>query len=101
MTLQILLHGSQLVVSRGHRLVELARRMDSKIEIRRVAPDSARDEHTYVLWDDRGYWLLPDYREYQTLANLYDPVQTRKLSDRFSYLWSLSSIDQELRVMRL
>ena len=100
-TLQILLHGSQLVVSRGHRLIELARRMDSKIEIRCVSSDQPQDEHSCVLWDNRGYWLLPDHRDYEALANLYDPVRTSKLWDRFSYLWSRSSVDQELRVLRL
>ena len=100
-TLQILLHQSQLVVSRGHRLIELARRMDSKIEIRCVSSDQPQDEHTCVLWDDRGYWLLPDHRDYVALANLYDPVRTLRLWDRFSYLWSRSSVDPELRVLRL
>lgn len=99
--LKILLHSSQHVVSRGHRLLELARRLDSKIEIRCVSPEYAHDEHTCVLWDVRGYWLLPDYREYEALANLYDPVRTHNLWERFSYLWSHSSADQELRLLRL
>ena len=100
-SIQILLHSSQLVVSRGHRLIELARRMDSKIEVRCVTSEMAQDEHTCVLWDDQGYWLLPEYRDYNAMANLYDPVRTRKLSDRYAYLWSRSSTDQELRLLRL
>lgn len=100
-TLKILLHSSQLVVSRGHRLLELARRLDGKIEIRCVSPEYAHDQQSCVLWDLRGYWLLPDYREYEALANLYDPIRTRNLWERFSYLWSHSSTDQELRLLRL
>ncbi len=100
-TLQILLHSSQLVVSRGHRLLELARRIGSKIEIRSVSSELAHDEHTCALWDNRGYWLLPDYREYEGMANLYDPVRTHKLAERFTYLWSHSSSDPELRLLRL
>ena len=100
-SLQILLHDSQLVVSRGHRLIELARRMDSKIEIRCISSEMAQDEHSCVLWDDEGYWLLPDYRDYDAVANLYDPVRARKLQDRYAYLWSRSAIDRELRLLRL
>jgi len=99
--LHVLIHTSSLIVGRGHRLLELARRMDSKIEIRRVPDELASDAHTYVTWDHRGYWLMPDYREYDGLSNLYDPVQANRLSERFEYLWHKSQIDPELRTLRL
>lgn len=99
--LQILIHSSQLMISRGHRLLELARRMDSKIQIRRVPEDQATDLHTSVVWDERGYWLMPDFREYEGLANLYDPVQASRLAERFDYLWHKGIEDPELRVLRL
>ena len=99
--LQILIHSSQLIVSRGHRLLELARRMNSKIQMRRVPEELASDLHTCLMWDERGYWLMPDYREYEGLANLYDPVQAARLSERFGYLWNKGIEDSELRVLRL
>ncbi len=100
-TLRILLHSSQPIVSRGHKLLELARRIDSKIEIRKVPDELASDVHTYLVWDLRGYWLMPDYRDYDGLANLYDPVQSSRLTERFDYLWNLSSPDPELRILRI
>jgi predicted GNAT family N-acyltransferase len=100
-TLRILIHSSQPMVSRGHKLLELARRIDSKIEIRKVPDGLATDVHTYLVWDQRGYWLMPDYREYDGLTNLYDPVQASKLTERFDYLWNLSSPDPELRILRI
>jgi len=99
--IQVLIHSSQLIISRGHRLLELARRMDSKIQIRLVPDQQAADLHTCVMWDDRGYWLMPDYREYEGLANIYDPVQASRLSERFEYLWHKSIEDSELRVLRI
>ena len=99
--LRVLIHTSDLVVGRGHRLLELARRMDSKIEIRRVPDELASDTHTYVTWDQRGYWLMPDFREYDGLSNLYDPVQANRLDERFDYLWERSHPDPELRTLRL
>ena len=99
--LHVLIHTSSLIVGRGHRLLELARRMDSKIEIRRVPDELASDIHTYVTWDHQGYWLMPDHREYDGLSNLYDPVQANRLSERFAYLWQKSQTDPELRTLRL
>ena len=98
---RVLIHTSDLIVSRGHRLLDLARRMDSKIEIRRLPDEMATDSHTYVTWDHRGYWLMPDFREYDGLSNRYDPVQANRLSERFEYLWEKSQSDPELRTLRL
>ena len=84
-----------------NRLILLARRIDSKIEIRRVPTDLATDQHSSVVIDNRGYFLLPDHREYQALANAYDPVQAERLAERFDYLWGRSETDPELRVLRL
>ena len=99
--LQILIHSSQLIISRGHRLLDLARRINSKISIRRVPEELATDLHTCLVWDARGYWLMPDFREYEGLANRYDPVQSTRMSERFEYLWEKSRADSELRVLRL
>jgi predicted GNAT family N-acyltransferase len=99
--LQILIHSSHGIVSRGHQLLELARRLDSKIEIRRVPGELATDRTSFVLADECGYFLLPDHREYQAMANAYDPVQTERLAERFDYLWDRSGTDPDLRVLRL
>jgi predicted GNAT family N-acyltransferase len=99
--LQVLIHSSHAIVSRGHQLLELARRLDSKIEIRKVPDELATDRSSFVLADERGYFLMPDHREYQSMANAYDPVQTERLAERFDYLWDRSESDPDLRVLRL
>lgn len=98
---RILITDSSLAVSRGHRLVELARRLDSHIEIRKVPEELAPAETSFVTWDEQGYFLLPDFRQYLASANEYDPVQARRLTDRFAQLWERSAADPELRVLRL
>lgn len=99
--LLVLIHSSSRIVSSGHQLLELARRLDSKIEIRKVPAELAVDRHSCVIADERGYFLLPDYEEYQALANAYDPVQAARLAERFDYLWEHSHPDPELRVLRI
>lgn len=99
--LQILIHSSSSIVSRGHQLLELARKLNSKIEIRTVPAELASDRHSCVVVDGRGYFLLPDHREYLATANAFDPVQAERLTERFDYLWERSRTDPELRVLRL
>ena len=99
--LNILIHSSDLIVSRGHRLLALARRLESKIEIRRVPDELGSDASSYVTWDNHGYWLMPDFREYEAMSNVYDPAQANRLNERFGYLWQRSTPDPELRLLRL
>lgn len=97
----VLLHSSNPLVSRGHRLLDLARRLDSKIQIRTVPGELATDRHTCLLCDEQGYFLMPDHDEYQAYANRYDPVQTTRLVERFDYLWERSTTDPDLRILRI
>ena len=98
---RVLISDPNLIVSRGHRLVELSRRLDSRIEIRRVSEGVSMDEESFVTWDERGLFLMPDFRDYTALVNLYDPVHARKLLERFDYLWARSAPDPELRTLKL
>jgi predicted GNAT family N-acyltransferase len=98
---RVLISEPSLIVSRGHRLVELARRLDSRIEIRRIPGELSPGEESFVTWDARGYFLMPDFRAYTAIVNLYDPVQTRHLLEAFDYYWARSSKDPELRTLKL
>ncbi len=100
-SLKILVHTTNIVISRGHRLLELARRLDSKIGIRLVPSELADDAHSCVVLDELAFLLLPDHRQYKAFSNRYDPVQASKLAERFDYLWNRSERDPELRALRL
>src|SRR5690606_33166143 len=72
---RVLISDSSAIVSRGHRLVELARRLDSRITVLRTAPDTDPGTESFVTWDDAGYLRMPDHQEYAAMVNLHDPVQ--------------------------
>lgn len=99
--LRILIHSSQLAVARGHRLVELARRLESKVEIRMVPSDMANEDKTYLCWDNKGYWLLPDYANYLGQTNDADSVSATRLAAEFERTWQRSVSDPELRLLGL
>jgi len=98
---QILIRDSSQIVARGHRLVELARRLDSRVELRKLPDDAGTRELSFMTWDELGCWLLPDYRDYQALRNFHDPVQAKRLAEQFARLWARSTPDPELRLLRL
>jgi len=100
-TLRVLIHSSNPVISRGHRLVDLARRLTSKIQIRLVAGELQDEQRCFVLADQRGFFLMPDHNEYQAFSNQYDPVQSTQLADRFDYLWQRAELDPELRSLSI
>ncbi len=98
---RILIYSSKLMVARGHVLLELVRRLDDKIQIRKVPSEYARDERSFAVWDQRGYWLLPNADDYQGLATGNDPVMAARLLERFDYLWEKARPDPDLRTLKL
>ncbi len=98
---QILVLDSKLIVDRGHRLLDLARRLDQKIEIRKLSEPVDSKTSSFVCADHDGYWLLPGYDEYQGVADLYNPVTTKRLRETFQTAWRKAQPDPELRVLRL
>ena len=91
--------NTKMIVQRGHQLLNLARRLDSKIKIRALA--DMEEAETWLTADHDGYWLLPDHSEYQGVANVWDPVTTNRLKERFEELWRRSEEDPELRLLQL
>lgn len=98
---RILIHSSNLVISRGHRLLELARRLSSKVTIRLVDPDFETPDSCFVAWDQNGYWLLPEYREAEGSLHAEDPVPAKRLFHEFELLWQHGHADPELRELRI
>lgn len=98
---RVLVVDSSLAVSRGHRLVELARRLDSRITIRKISEDVPVNDESFVTWDGLGFLVLPDFRDYTALADAYDPVQAKHLQDAFEYYWARSAPDPELRILQM
>lgn len=99
--LRILIYSSKRAVETSHRLLALARRLDDRIVIAKVPEEHARDERSFLVWDNEGYWLQPGRDTYDGLSNGHDPVMAARLRERFDYLWERSAADPELRQLKL
>jgi len=99
--IRILILSSKLMVDRGHRLLELARRLDQKISIRVMDERPNADTSTFMCADLDGYWLMPSYEKYDGVSDLVNPVTTKRLTEAFERAWEKSREDPELRIVRI
>ena len=98
---RVLIQDSSLMVSRGHRVLELSRRLSSKIVIQQVDADYDPPDGCFVAWDQKGYWHLPDHREPKGIARLEDAVRAKRLYEEFDRLWRRARPDPNLRTLGL
>jgi predicted GNAT family N-acyltransferase len=99
--IRILISDSRPLVSRGHRLLQLARRLSSTIAIRVLAEHPELPEATYVVRDSDGVVYKPDER---SRDGFYEPdsrASAKKFVEGFDALWRLGQRDPRLRQLTL
>jgi predicted GNAT family N-acyltransferase len=97
----ILVEDAKAIAAGAHPLLELARRLPSKVVIRRLPDDREPQKSNFMVVDDEAVWMLPDCSVYSGWANEHDRVEARRLSDEFMWLFGRSSEDPELRLLSL
>lgn len=94
---RILIFDPKAVNQRGHRLVELARRLSSRIAIQRVADEDQERLDAFLVIDATGYVHRPLAERMEAVADYCNPVFARRLVAEFEALWARSTPDLELR----
>lgn len=95
--IRILLQDHEPAVQRGHRLLELARRLTSKIEIRRPGVDWLHFPESFLLIDDSGYVHRELSTRYEASADYHAPLTVRHLRKQFDAIWETSEENPEMR----
>ncbi len=93
----VLIQDAGRIVKEGHRLVELARRLGSSIQIRRCAQQYRRYSGTFLLADNSGYLYRPLSSRYEGLASFNNAGEVARLGKYFREVWERSDADTELR----
>ena len=98
---RILLQNNSQVQKKGHRLVELIRRLPSSMEIRRPNPDYIAHQENFLIADQRAYirWRLSN--RYQGEAVCDNRLKAQGLSNLFNEIWQCSQPDSDLRRLNL
>lgn len=99
--IRILVQDMEPVIHGRHRLVELARRLSSRIEIRHVHPNHRSFNKAYLVVDDTGLLLRDTARGYSGSANFYAPHEAREYAALFHRVWDMSQRDPNLNRLHL
>ncbi len=84
-------------VKHCQRLLELARKLSSSIELRQPHPDYRPHNEAFLVADCCGliYRKLSD--RYEGTANFYSPVESQRKTDFFTEVWERSEVNPEFR----
>lgn len=97
----ILILNPHAVVSRGHRIVELARRISSHVFIHRADDEDTDRVDTFMVVDNVGIMRRAHNDRFEGLVEFNNPAEARLLSKEFAEMWERSQPEPELRRLHL
>ena len=98
---RILVQDAGRLVGRGHRLLQLARKLPSKVRIQRLSEHPDWNGETIVIRDRDGVLYKPGGSDHE---GFYEPASrssTQRHLELFEELWRYSVQDPELRALPL
>lgn len=98
---RILLIDSTRAIRDGHRLVGLARRLSSYVEIRRPHRDYLDLAEAFMIADEKGLLLRTLATRWEGIVDPSDPLQARERLKLFDEIWQRSHSDPETRQLRI
>jgi hypothetical protein len=88
-------------IKAGHRLIELARKLSSFIEIRLIPARGEPGGDAFVIADRSAVLYRPHAGRPEGELHLHDPRQARLLAGRFQILWDEATTSPDLRRLHL
>ncbi|MCW8919351.1 MAG: hypothetical protein OQL08_11135 [Gammaproteobacteria bacterium] len=93
----ILVWRHEPAVKQGHRLIELAQRLGSRIKIHEPDPVHGELIESYMVVDGIAYFRRPLADRFEGIASLHAPIVARDLREQFLAMWERSSPSSEFR----
>lgn len=97
----ILVQDSTRAAKDGHRLVDIAQHLSSKIRIHRPDREYADVRGTFLVADELGYLYRTVADRYEGQASFSDRKRARELNRYFEQIWQRSEPDPQLRRLKL
>jgi len=88
-------------IKRGHRLIELGRKLSSSIEFRQPHQDYQHFNEACLIADRCGLIHRSLADRFEGTANFYDPVAAKRKLDFFTEVWERSESHPEFRRLYL
>ena len=99
--IRILVSDTRPLVSRGHRVLTLARRLPSKVLIQKLAEHPDWNGETIVIRDRDGVLYKPGGSDHDAFYEPDSRASTQRHLELFQELWRYSEKDVELRSLSL
>ena len=98
---RVLVQDSARAAREGHRMVELARRLSTYIELRKPHDDHRNLIETFLVADERAVLYRKESDRYEGYADLDNPLEARRLLRTFDEIWQRADTDAEMRRLGL
>ena len=98
-TVHILVYDCTDIIKNGHRLVRLAEKISSKINIRKLAASTTPFNESLVVADGKGYLHNPQSDRYEGIASFNDPTRCTELNKLFIDMWHHGEVEPYLRTV--
>lgn len=99
--LRVIVRTPSAAMRSGHRLVELGRRLSSRVEFRELLPEQRLIEREYVVADERSLLVRESPEELDARYYSNSPMLAREQLREFESLWQESQPSAEFRDLRL
>lgn len=98
---RLLIHDDKPLIKRRHQIVELMRRLPSRIELRLVNTDYPVTDQPFVLADREGVLYRHDFFKPEGFASFTDGGRVKLLGETFQRMWDTGRRSLELRELPL
>ena len=98
---RILVSDPRSLVTRGHKLLQLARRLPSVVHIRKLAEHPQWNNETIVIRDRDGVLFKPGGSDHDAFYEPDSRASTVRHLELFDELWRYSVEDPELRSLHI
>lgn len=99
--IRIVINDIRPVLSRGHRLIDLAQRLTSFISIRIPGHSHKNFNEAMLIADNNAYIHRPFADRYEGEAHLSNRGRSRGLTSRFEELWEKADTHPSLRRLQI
>ena len=99
--IRLLIHDDKPLVKRRHQIVELMKRLPSRMELRLVHGDYPATDQPFMLVDREGVLYRHDFFKPEGFASFADGGRVKLLAENFLRMWETGRPSLELRDLPL
>ena len=99
--IRLLIHDDKPLIKKRHQLVELMRRLPSRMELRLVNPDYPSEDQPFLLADREGVLYRHNFDRPEGFAGFTAGGRVKPLEESFQRMWGAARPSLELRELPL